>query len=190
MSPGRGCRVIGGAGRSRQARRCCPPRWLISETACRGGGIDGDLGCAEAQSTARISRRARWMHPQGAAAAAPCPAASSPQARAQPAVHRHRQQLQRRRRGDQHADRRPGPVNQRRPSKPAAAPATSHRPPPAPSGSEQARPGHEQHQHRDPQRRGQPASPVRRESHSADPSRSDTAVRCDLACLAAARRSQ
>ena len=71
-----------------------------------------------------------------------------------PAVHRHRQQLQRRRRGDQHAGRRPGPVNQRRPSEPAAASATGHRPPPAPSGSEQAKPGHEQHQHRDPQRRG------------------------------------
>jgi hypothetical protein len=48
-----------------------------------GGGIDGDLGCVEAesaQSTARISRCARWMHPEGVAAAAPWPAASSPQA--------------------------------------------------------------------------------------------------------------
>src|SRR5260370_31525920 len=61
-------------------------------------------------------------------------------------------------------------------------------PPPARSGSEEARPGHEQHEHRDLRRRGQPASPARPESNSAGLSRSVTAVRCDLARPAAQLR--
>ena len=123
--PGRACRVIGCAGRSRQTRRCCRPRRLISESACRERGIDGDLGCVEAesaQSTARISRCARWMHPEGVAAAAPWPAASSPQTRAQPAVHRHRQQQRRRQRGRSTCwSPVQGRVDHRRLSDPAAA---------------------------------------------------------------------
>jgi hypothetical protein len=60
----------------------------------------------------------------------------------------------------------------------AGAPARSY-------GSEEARPGHEQNEHRDLRRRGQPASPPGRSQLSAGLLRSVTAVRCDLARPAA-----
>ena len=60
---------------------------------------------------------------------------------------------------------------------------------PAGSGSEVARPGHEQHEHRDLRRRGQPASPPGRSQMQRALSRSVTAVRCDLARPAAVRHT-
>ena len=68
-------------------------------------------------------------------------------------------------------------------------PRAAGAPQPARSGSEEARPGHEQHEHRDLRRRCQPTSPARPESDSARLSRSVTAGQCDFARPAAVRHA-